>query len=105
MTEEFVPEIAPEITPEPTEDDKLWALLAYIFTPLIQSSFSYWKIKKDRPFIKAHNMQALVLGVGLWIINFALTFIFVGFCTSILTIGLCIYYGVRAYKGEIFEIQ
>ncbi len=97
-------EIAPEITTAPTDDDKLWALLAYIFTPIIPIILLLLEGKKDRPFIKAHNMQALVLGVALWVINFVLSFVLIGLCTSILTIGLCIYYGVRAYKGEIFEI-
>jgi len=100
MTEEFETVSTPEIT----DDDKLWALLAYVFTPLIPIILLLLEDKKDRPFIKAHNMQALVLGVALWVINVALSFVLIGICTSILTIGLCIYYGVRAYKGEIFEI-
>jgi len=60
--------------------------------------------KKDRPFIKAHNMQALILGVVEWVLNFALSFVVVGCITSILTIILNIYLGVKANKGETFDI-
>ena len=88
----------------PTDDDKLWALLAYSFTPIVPIIILLLEDTKTRPFIKMHNMQALVLGVVLWIINFALSFIFVGICTSVLTVGLLIYYGIQAYKGEAIEI-
>ena len=103
MTETPQPEIViHEI--ESTSDDRLWALLAYIFTPLIPILLLLLEEKKDRPFIKAHNMQALVLGVAAWTINFLLSFVFIGICTGFLTLVLVIYYGVKAYKGEVFEI-
>src|SRR5688572_13420930 len=46
-----------------TSDDKLWALLAYIFSPLVPIIILLMEDKKNRPFIRAHNMQALVVGV------------------------------------------
>jgi len=60
--------------------------------------------KKDRPFLKAHNSQALVLGIIEWVINFALSFIFVGCITAVATIVYNIYLAMKANKGETFEI-
>ncbi|MBN1370557.1 MAG: DUF4870 domain-containing protein [Anaerolineaceae bacterium] len=94
----------PSFQPEITSDDKLWALLAYIFTPLIPIVILLMPDKKERPFLKAHNMQALILGVIEWVINFALSFVVVGCVTSVITIIVNIYLGVKANKGETFEI-
>lgn len=95
----------PSIPPsEITSDDKLWTLLGYIFAPVIPVVILLLEDKKNRPFIKAHNMQALALGVIEWVINFALSFVVVGCITSVLTLILNIYLGVRANKGEVFEI-
>lgn len=98
MTEQNIP---PEGI---TSDDKLWAALAYIFSPIIPIIILLLEEKKDRPFIKAHNMQALVLGIVLWVVNVALSFIFIGICTGILTLGLMIYLGYKAYQGEMVNI-
>jgi uncharacterized membrane protein len=55
-----------QFTPsEVTSDDKLWAALAYVFSPLVPIIIMLLEDKKNRPFIKAHNMQALVWGVAL----------------------------------------
>ncbi len=94
----------PSFQPEITSDDKLWALLAYIFTPLIPIVILLMPDKKDRPFLKAHNMQALILGVIEWVINVALSFVVIGCVTSVITIIINIYLGVKANKGETFEI-
>ena len=48
---------------EITSDDKLWAALAYFFAPIISIVILLMDDKKDRPFIKAHNVQALVAGI------------------------------------------
>jgi uncharacterized membrane protein len=89
---------------ESSSDDRLWALLAYIFTPLIPIVILLMPDKKDRPFLKAHNMPALILGVVEWVINFALSFIFIGCITSVITLIINIYLGVKANKGEVFDI-
>jgi uncharacterized protein len=94
----------PSFQPEITSDDRLWALLTYIFTPLIPIVIMLMPDKKDRPFLKAHNMQALILGVIEWVINFALSFVLVGCFTSVITIIVNIYLGIKANKGETFEI-
>ena len=61
-----------------TSNDKLWALLAYIFTPLVPVIILLMPDQKDRPFIKAHNMQALAWGVVLYVVSFILSFVVVG---------------------------
>jgi len=93
-----------QVAPESTSDDRLWTLLAYIFTPVIPVIILLLEEKKGRPFIKAHNMQALVLGVVEWVINFALSFVVIGCVTSVLTLILNIYLGIKANKGEVFDI-
>ena len=60
--------VTPEVTPDVTSDDKLWAALTYVFTPLVPIVILLLEDKKDRPFIKAHNMQALVWGVVFYVI-------------------------------------
>lgn len=89
---------------ESTSDDRLWVLLGYIFAPIIPIIVLLMADKKDRPFIKRHNMQALILGVVEWVINFALSFIVIGCITSVITLILNIYLGVKANRGEVFDI-
>ncbi|MBT7781960.1 MAG: hypothetical protein HN741_03435, partial [Anaerolineae bacterium] len=48
---------------EITSDDKLWAALAYFFSPIVSIIILLMDDKKDRAFIKAHNVQALVAGI------------------------------------------
>ena len=52
------------VNPDLTSDDKLWAMLAYILTPIVPIIVMLMEDKKNRPFIKAHNAQALVIGVA-----------------------------------------
>ncbi len=90
-----------------TSDDRLWALLAYIFSPLIPIVILLMADKKDRPFLKAHNMQALILGAAEWIINIILSVIsagILGCVAGIVFLGINIWFAIRANKGEVFEI-
>jgi len=89
---------------EISSDDKLWAMLTYIFTPVVPVIILFLEDKKDRPFIKAHNMQALAIGIIAWAINIALSFFLIGICTSFLTLAVFIYLGIKAYQGQVFEI-
>ncbi len=90
-----------------TSDDRLWGLLAYILTPLVPIIIMLMEDKKNRPFLKAHNAQALALGVVEVIISIILSIISLGLLGCI--VGLVflivnIYYGVQAYNGKTFEI-
>lgn len=87
-----------------TSDDKLWAALAYVFTPLIPIIILLLEEKKDRPFIRAHNMQALVWGVVFYIIVTVTSFALIGLCLWPLGVLLSLYWAYKAYQGEILEI-
>jgi len=79
-----------------TSDDKLWAALAYVFSPLIPIIIMLMPDKKDRPFIKAHNTQALILGI--------ITVVTSAFCIGILVWFYQLYCGYQAYQGNQVEI-
>ena len=87
-----------------TSDDKLFVLLAYLFSPLVPVIILFLQDKKDRPFIKAHNMQALVMGV----IEILLTIlvgwtIFLG-CIPFILWLVMIYWGIQGFQGKYVNI-
>lgn len=84
---------------EITDDDKLWALLAYILTPIIPIVLLLMEDKKNRPFIKAHNMQALIFGIVGIILSSVTCGLF-----SIIYVILVIFWGIKAYQGELINI-
>ena len=81
---------------EVTSDDKLWAALAYVFSPLIPIIILLMEDKKNRPFLKAHNVQALILGV--------IAIITSSFCVGILVWFYMLYVAYQAYQGKIVEV-
>jgi uncharacterized membrane protein len=91
---------------EVTSDDKLWAMLAYVFTPLIPIILLLMEDKKNRPFIRAHNAQALAWGlinlVGGTILSGVLFFCFGAPSLIIWLVG--VYWGYKAYQGEYITI-
>ncbi len=87
---------------EITSDDKLWAALAYFFSPITPIIIMLMDDKKDRPFIKAHNAQALVLGILMTVILPVVATLTLG-CGAI--IGLIMWYwAYKAYQGEYIKI-
>jgi uncharacterized membrane protein len=89
---------------EVTSDDKLWSLLAYILTPIVPIIILLMEDKKNRPFIRAHNMQALVVGVVNVVIGLFLSWTVVLACVPLLIWIACIYWGIQAYNGKMVEI-
>jgi uncharacterized membrane protein len=89
-----------------TSDDRLWAALAYVFTPLVPIIILLMNEKKDRPFIRAHNAQALAWAVALFVLNFILTSVTFGLyaCLWPITIIPQLYWGYKAYQGEMVNI-
>ncbi|NCP86919.1 MAG: hypothetical protein CO094_07135 [Anaerolineae bacterium CG_4_9_14_3_um_filter_57_17] len=81
---------------EVTSDDKLWALLAYVLSPLIPILIMVMEDKKNRPFLKAHNAQALILGI--------IAIITSSLCVGILVWFYMIYLGFQAYQGKTVEV-
>ena len=89
---------------EITSDDKLWAALAYVFTPLVPIIILLMQDKKDRPFIKAHNGQALAWGVAFHVVVMITSFFVIGLCIWPLGVLLEIYWAYKAYQGEFINI-
>jgi len=92
------------VAPDVTSDDKLWALLAYIFSPIVPIILLLMEDKKNRPFIRAHNVQALVWGIAVYVLSAVLSFILIGVCIAIVGLILNIYWGIKAYQGEYVTI-
>jgi uncharacterized membrane protein len=82
-----------------TSDDRLFAALAYVFSPLMPVLILLVQDKKDRPFIRAHNAQALVAGGLLWLLAVPAT---LG-CGTIAWL-IMLYWGYKAYQGEYVTI-
>lgn len=85
-----------------TSDDRLWAALAYVFSPLVPIILLLMQDKKDRPFIKAHNVQALILGVVMIVVLPIITAITFG-CGGILWFAI-LWPAYKAYQGQLVEI-
>jgi uncharacterized membrane protein len=99
MTEERI------LDPNITSDDKLWALLAYLFTPIIPIILMLIEDKKDRPFLKAHYPQALAFGIVAWVISGLLTpVVGIGCITWVAATVFQIIWGIKAYNGEYVTI-
>jgi uncharacterized membrane protein len=87
-----------------TSDDKLWVLLTYIFTPLVPVIVLLMEDKKNRPFIRAHNAQALVLGIINLAIGLFLSWTVILACVPIIIFIYLIYCGIQGYGGKYVEI-
>ena len=85
-----------------TSDDKLWAALAYVFSPLVPIIIFFMEDKKNRPFIKAHNMQALILGVVMIVVLPIIAAVTLG-CGGILWFAI-LFPAYKAYQGQTVEI-
>jgi uncharacterized membrane protein len=90
--------------PQVTSDDKLWAALAYVFTPLVPIILLLLEDKKGRPFIRAHNTQALVWGVVFYVVVTITSAFLIGLCLWPLGLILQIWWAYKAYQGEYIEI-
>ena len=87
-----------------TSDDKLWAALAYVFTPIVPIILLLMEDKKNRPFIKEHNVQALAWGVVFYIIVSVLSAVLIGCFLAPLGIILQLYWAYQAYQGKSVTI-
>lgn len=87
-----------------TSDDKLWAALAYLFTPLAPIILSLMEDKKNRPFIKQHNMQALVWGVVSILISFVLGATIILACVAWVAWIPQLIWAYQAYQGKSITI-
>jgi uncharacterized membrane protein len=89
----------------PSSDDRLWAALDYLFTPVVPAIVLMPDDKRQRPFIRAHNAQALALvliQLGLLVLSSL-----VGCLTTVPMIALLlvqIVCAVQAYGGKAFAL-
>ena len=94
MAEEMVE--TPVGSDEITADDKLWALLSYIFTPLVGIIVLLLEDKKDRPFVKYNAVISIILGILAFVLSWA--------CIGILVWFYALYLGIKSYQGEWVEV-
>jgi uncharacterized membrane protein len=87
-----------------TSDDKLWALLTYVLSPIVPIIILLMEDKKNRPFIKYHNIQALVLGVINVVLSVALGWTLVLACIPLIIWLVMVYWGFQAYQGQWVKI-
>ena len=93
------------VDPNITSEDKTWALLSYLFTPLVPIILLLIEDKKNRPFLKAHYPQALAWGVIVVVLGTILSFTIIGSCiVGIAALVLNIIWGIKAYNGQYVEI-
>lgn len=92
------------VTPEVSADDRLWVLLCFLLTPLLPLITLFLEDKKDKPFIKYHNVPALILGVAEGVVAVILSFIpIVGCLTPFLWI-INLLLALKANKGVNVDI-
>ena len=85
-----------------TSDDKLVALLAYVLTPLAPIVILLMNDKKSRPFIRAHNAQALVWGILIVLVS--VVGVVCLFAPSFIMWLIGVYWDIKAYQGEHVNI-
>ncbi|MGC9467055.1 MAG: DUF4870 domain-containing protein [Anaerolineae bacterium] len=93
-------EAAPEPTTVLTDDDKLWALLSWIFAPLVPIIVLLLEDKKQRAFIRYNAIQALVLSVVAYAIASVLSTVVIGCIIGPAAWIYIIYLGIQAYQGK-----
>jgi uncharacterized protein len=85
-----------------SSDDKLWAALSYVFSPLVPIIMLLMEDKKKQPFIKFHAVQSLIVGVAVWIIAPIIAAFTFG-CGFIIWF-IMLYWAYKAYQGAMFDI-
>jgi uncharacterized membrane protein len=86
-------------------DDRRWALLAYLFTPIVPLMILLLPDVRARSFIKAHLSQALALGVVQTALLILAPFTFCLSTVAFLLLYVAIFYwGFKAYNGEYVTI-
>jgi uncharacterized membrane protein len=111
----------PPAQPPPAQsgesNDRLWAALSYVFTPLVPIIVMVMEDVKNRPYPRYHAVQALGFFGTVMLFEVLASILFV--CGSIVTLGLgacvlwllfflpiipALYYGYLAYMGRPFDI-
>jgi uncharacterized membrane protein len=85
-----------------TSDDRLWAALAYVFSPIVPIILFLMEDKKNRPFIRAHNGQALVMGIVMAVLVPVIAGVTLG-CGAIIWFVM-LFWAYQAYQGKLVTI-
>ena len=93
-----------DMSSDVTSSDKLWVLLGYIFSPLVPIIVLLMEDKKNRPFIRAHNAQALALGLISLVIAIFLGWTVILACLPLLIFIYQIYCGIQGYQGKYVTV-
>lgn len=89
---------------ESTQEDRLWATLSYIFSPIVPIGLLLFEKKRSRPFIKAHLAQALVFGTIVWVLIAIMPRGLLERIVALAAFMLAIIWGVAASRGERVNI-
>lgn len=85
-----------------SSDDRLWAALAYAISPIVPVIIFLMEDKKSRPFIKAHNAQALVAGIAVAVLSSIVASFTCGAGFVLWLVQL--YWAYQAYQGKTINI-
>jgi uncharacterized protein len=92
--------VNPQPPVELTDDDKLWALLSWIFSPIVPVIVLLLDDKKQRPFIKYNAIQALALSIVGYVISAVLSAVVIGCFTGLALLVYIIYLAIQSYQGK-----
>ncbi len=81
-----------------SSDDRLWAALSYIFSPIVPIILLLLENYKNRQFIRYNSFQSLVVGIVLAILVPIIAMVTFG-CGLILWL-IMFYWAYKAYQGE-----
>lgn len=87
-----------------TDDDRLWALLSWIFSPIVPIIVLLLEDKKNRAFIKYNAVQALALSVIGYAISAILSAVIIGCFVGLAVLVYIIYLAVQSYQGKWVNI-
>jgi uncharacterized membrane protein len=82
-----------------TSDDKLWALLGWLFWP-VAVVMLFMDDKKARPFIKYNAVLSLALNVIAW----GSSIIGIGLCLGPLAFIYSVVLGIQSYQGKLVTV-
>jgi uncharacterized membrane protein len=83
-----------------TSDDKLWAAISMAISPIGPIIILVMADKKDRPYIKAMNIPALIWGIAIAVLTTLLSFVFIGVCVGLIGFVIQLYWAYQLYQGK-----
>lgn len=87
--------------PEPTDDEKLFALLAHLsnFLLVCIAPLIFYVLKKDSAYVKFHALQSIYFNLAGLVLSILTCGVF-----SLVMIVVNIWWGIRAFQGEWAKI-